>query len=577
MPHISVASLIPQGSLWQFFTPLLDRVLGLSALDHAYITHGCAGLAPTEFAERALQALEVQCPNAAQILSKIPKEGPVLILANHPFGGIEGILLIAMLSRHRPDIKILANRWLSTVPELRPMFIAINPFQPAALGNASALRDCHRHLKDNGLLTLFPAGRVSYYQNPPGAISDHPWHRVAGQLAKTSQTTVLTLFISGHNSKMFYRLGRISPKFRLLMLTRELLKSRGRRIHLAATVASCSPPAESIEQQTKLYRLLCYLQDPSYRQCWPKPAEALRPQPLANRCEARQLDQEIGKLPDQQILLRQNHYLVIYAQGPQIPLALKEICRLREKTFRTMDEGSGQPLDGDHYDHTYTQLFIYDQKACTIVGAYRMGQTDLLLYQGGLNTLYLDQVFEFEQGFPNRNKPCLEMGRSFIAPDYQRSFFALLLLFRGIGAFLCRHPQYRILYGTVSLSRQYDPLSVYLIQQWLAHSSPRVSARHEFCHPKNPELTRYLAERPLEERSLSELEWLVKQIESDDKGLPILLKQYHQMGAQFHSLGVDPNFAATPGLLLSVDMDQVPEKLLKRYLLEGWQKYQNRN
>jgi hypothetical protein len=162
------------------------------------------------------------------------------------------------------------------------------------------------------------------------------------------------------------------------------------------------------------------------------------------------------------------------------------------------------------------------------------------------------------------------MGRSFVVAGKQCSYNPLLLLFKGIGAFVCRFPRYRVLYGTVSLSCQYQPLSVLLIEQFLATPSDAVRAKKRFDHPVPPELTEYLAGYP---RDIESLDWLVSQIEPDHKGLPVLVRQYHQLGARFYGVGIDPNFSGTPGLLLSVDLLAAPAKLLKRYLGENSENY----
>ena len=145
-----------------------------------------------------------------------------------------------------------------------------------------------------------------------------------------------------------------------------------------------------------------------------------------------------------------------------------------------------------------------------------------------------------------------------------------MLLFKGISAFIAQHPQYRVLYGTVSLSKQYDPLSVLLIEQFLVTKTDKVMAKESFKYPIHHELLSYLKHNP---KDIETLDTLIKQIEPDGKGLPVLVKQYHQLGATFHCVAIDPNFASTPGLLLSVDVPSAPKRLLKLYLgdkLEGY-------
>jgi putative hemolysin len=237
--------------------------------------------------------------------------------------------------------------------------------------------------------------------------------------------------------------------------------------------------------------------------------------------------------------------------------------------FREHNEGSGEPLDTDHFDATYTHLFVIKKSTGQIIGAYRMGQTDKLLADGNLENLYLHRMFDFGPNFVNRQQPCLEMGRSFLIPEYQRSFQGLLLLWRGIGAFVCQYPQYRTLYGTVSISKLYDARSVAVIQQAMVTPTNKVVPRTLFDHKLHPEVQKFAEQHGLQ----SHVSALLKGIESDGKDVPILLKHYNKLGAVFHCLGIDKSFNDTPGLLLSVDLPNAPEKLLKLYLALGWQEY----
>jgi len=179
-------------------------------------------------------------------------------------------------------------------------------------------------------------------------------------------------------------------------------------------------------------------------------------------------------------------------------------------------------------------------------------------------------MFNFQPDFINQQQPCLEMGRSFIVEAHQNSFHGLLLLWKGIGAFVCKNPRYRTLYGTVSLSKLYDPRSVALINDIMVTDSNGVQAKAEFKGKLHPEVKNYIEAGS---EDITQLSALVKGIETDKKDIPVLLKKYHKLGAKFHCTGIDLNFNQTPGLLLSVDFPQAPDKLLKIYLGDGKDEY----
>ncbi|WP_413700115.1 GNAT family N-acetyltransferase [Psychromonas sp. KJ10-10] len=305
-------------------------------------------------------------------------------------------------------------------------------------------------------------------------------------------------------------------------------------------------------------RLQCYLNQSKVGQ----KALTQTLNPIQEEQNSEDLKQEINRLPEKNTLVNYRHFSAYYAQYEQIPYTLKEITRLREITFREQNEGSGLECDKDDFDKTYTHLFVFDHQAEKIVGAYRMGRTDILLKQDELSSLYLSQTFEFKKDAFNLQAPSLELGRSFISPAYQNSFYALLLLWKGICAFAYSHPQYRTLYGTVSLSQKYQALSITLINKTLNQHTPSVQAHHNYKNLNSAEIEGYFKKYKL---PLPLLSALVKGIEEDNKDIPILLKHYHKMGAEFHALGVDKQFNNTPGFLLSVDLAKAPEKLLNLY------------
>jgi len=549
-------------NLIRIIAPMVDRLLGIHKLNRLYHENGMPGLSPVDFCGKFIEFFRLNYHFRDLNISDISKTEPVIIVANHPCGGIESMVLLFHLLQHRSDLKVVSNRGVSLFSELNELQIYVNSFTSNAKGNTSALRACLKHLRNNGILLLFPAGRVSYPQGKPEAITDHRWNRMATILREKTNCNLHTVHVEGYNRPLFYQLGKIWYRMRLLRLNWEMLASYDRKLILSLSKPIKKFPQADQQQQTDLLYLQTYLNGVQLPP-WPISSEQ-KMQPVAAPIESFNLSTEISSLPEDNLLGKYKHYSIYWATQDQAPAVVKEIRRLREKTFRLVDEGSGKPEDGDHFDKKYVHLFVYDNEGNQVIGAYRMGRTDQLLAQD-IDQLYLSQIFHFSKDFVNQQKPCLEMGRSFIVSEHQRSFQGLLLLFRGILKFLNKFPQYRTFYGTVSLSRQYKPLSVALIQRWLCKPTNNVSARFPFESPVIPQLEHYLASN---EPRLEHLDWLIRQIEPDGKGLPVLLKKYHALGAQFHCIGIDKNFADTPGLLLSVDIDKSPKKLIQFYMGE---------
>jgi putative hemolysin len=562
----AISTVSPLSHILKIAAPLLDSLLGINKLRDIYLSNNLSGLDKQEFSEKLLNVLGINVLGAQGVINKIPKHGPCIVVCNHPYGMIEGVIIANLLTHYRSDTKVMANVGLKIFKEIKDYFIFANPLKPKAAINTSAIKQCFSHVKNDGLLVVFPAGRVSFFQSEKQRVTDGQWNRLAAQLALKTQAPLLPVFISGQNSSTFYNLGRVYYRFRLLMLIRELLKIQKSSISLSAgnlLTPKLLNKFEKTDDINALARLQCYLNDERFVTPWQEDNQSTQLKAIMQEVDKTKMKNELANLPSEQHLVDFKGYSVYYGYQEQIPNCVTEITRLREITFRTLNEGSGEPCDTDKFDATYMHLFIFDHKNEEIIGAYRIGQTDLLQKNSDVSALYLSQMFNFEPSFINQQQPCLEMGRSFIVQKHQGSYHGLLLLFKGIGAFMAQNPRYRTLYGTVSLSKLYDPRSVAIIDHAMVNNKQGVSANTPFNNKLHPEFEDFINDHTL---NIGHVSALVMGIEEDKKDIPILLKQYHKLGAQFHCMGIDSNFNHTPGLLLSVHLPSAPEKLLRLYL-----------
>lgn len=557
---------------FQLGIKLGDRLIGLHKMQQLYQTHNMQGLSKEAFVDKLLQVLNIGIVDEAALLAAIPRSGPLLIASNHPFGGLEGVILARLIGKIRPELKVLANSALQVFPELDEFFIFTNPLSLRDPKNGPSLRSALNHIKQDGALLVFPAGKVSYYQKDKRRIIEHEWNRLVGRILQQPKIQYLPVFVEGVNSAWFYRIERTFFKMRMLFLGRELLNKSGQdiQIKIGSNVTSnrIDTTSDDIELAA-LARAQSYALESHWRSEWPAVNQQAF-QALAAPIKPNTLQQEVEGLPKEQHLFSYRNFSVYFGYREQMPNVVLEIARLRELVFREHNEGSGDPRDTDRFDDIYTHLFVLNNETSEIIGAYRMGQTDLLMnnhsqHKDDLSPIYLSQMFNFTPEFINRREPCLEMGRSFLIPEYQRSFYGLYLLWRGIGAFVCKFPKYRYLYGTVSLSKLFDKRSIAVMKAALVEDSAHVSAINEFDFPLHSEIVEFGQSYGLRKHVSAFLQG----IESDGKDIPILLKHYMKLNARFHALGVDKNFADTPGLLLSVHLPSAPEKMLGKYLDEG--------
>lgn len=519
---------------------------------------------------RFLRGFDVKYDFATEDLRRIPERGPVVVVANHPFGLVEGAILGALLARVRPDFKFLANSLLAGVPELQPWLIAVDPYGGAASANWKSLRASLEWLKKGGVLVTFPAGEVSSFQLPDMQIADPKWNQNVVRLIQIGGATALPIFFHGANGPGFQIAGLIHPSLRTALLLRELVNKRGRTIRISVARPIRAARLKADDEATAYLRYRTHLLGArDAKKPW---KSLLEPKlaPIAGAVDAEQMRAEVAALPADHKLLETGDYQVYFAGASQIPNILREIGRLRETSFRRAGEGTGRSLDLDRFDAKYQHLWIWNPKTNEVVGAYRVAATDAVDSPRGL---YTNTLFRFRPGMLEALSPALELGRSFVRPEYQKSYAPLLLLWKGIGHYVAKHPQYRLLFGPVSISRDYTRESRTLMVSYLnarrgSHPlAALVEPRKRFRSKKMPgcdaEVLGTLVEKVEE---LSDVIADIADIEPDGKGVPVLLRQYLNAGGEVLAFNVDSQFSDVLDGLIVVDFLRMTQNLRERYM-----------
>lgn len=288
--------------------------------------------------------------------------------------------------------------------------------------------------------------------------------------------------------------------------------------------------------------------------------------PVATPLDPSQLAREVERLRLRDGPLASQAGLEVFlGTAEQLPQVLLEIGRLRELSFRAVGEGSGRERDLDRFDHDYLHLFLWDPAARAVGGAYRLGLTDRILREHGPDGLYCSSLFAFEDPFLDHLNPGLELGRSFVAPGYQKSLGSLLGLWKGIAAFVARNPRYGKLFGPVSISNDYTPISKHLIVRFMREKH-RERSLSSFVKPHHPLAEAEFGEiSPLLE-SIEEVSARVSDLEPDGKGVPVLLRQYLKLNATLLEFNVDPAFGNCLDALVLIDLERTPDRILGRYM-----------
>lgn len=545
-----------------FATRLLPHALGLHSLFKCY--HQCLPLSdgPADFAGRTLEALNISARIHGGNLDDLPVSGPLLLAANHPFGAAEGLVLAALCTQVRPDLKILVNHMLYRIPELRPLFIPVNVFNAKGdKDNISGLRAALLHLKNGGALAVFPSGTVSHWQIRERRVIDPEWNSMIGRLARIVGAAVVPLYFEGRNSLFFQAAGCVHPILRTMLLPRELWRMRGRGIRMR--IGKIVEPEllsalHNDKMRTSYIRARCYTLGRANTRC-----AAKRLVPIAAQQPRKGLMEEIRSLPPQRILADDKKFQTLRLNGEEVPVIMRELGRLREKTFRAVHEGSGKALDIDRFDPHYIQLILWDTQAGVIAGGYRTRFLFPSAPMKEVKTLYTSSLFQYKKEFFERCGASMELGRAFVTPEYQREYAPLLMLWKGI-CHLAAITGMRTLFGASSIGLGYTPESVYMLRKHLEERytnhdlASLVSGRRKprsFSGSNAPDICGL---------EYTVLDRAVKGLEGD-KGLPILFKHYLQMGGRIAAFHEDRDFGTLDALMV-VDLATVPEKLLLRYM-----------
>lgn len=526
-------------------------------------------------------------------LAKIPKTGPFIIIANHPLGAIDGILMTKIISEIRPDFKIMGNFLLSKIEPMNPYVIAVNPFENRKeLHNSSnGMRETLKHLQEGGCVGIFPAGEVSNKNNEFGEVLDKDWEKAAIKLIKKSKVPVVPMYFHAKNSPLFYQMAKINPNLQTMMLPAEMMNNRDKpiRIRIGKPISlKMMDEQESTEELAEFLKRKVYMMK-SYYEKRKSLQESLKLpnlsikfpislkseniiQNIIDETPKEDLVQEISKLKlADKLLFTNGNYDVFFANYDEIPSIMREIGRQRELTFRLIGEGSNLPFDLDEFDQIYNHLFLWDNDAQKIAGAYRMGLGREIMKKMGINGFYTNSLFEFDQELHPFFKKVIEMGRAYILPEYQMKPFPLFLLWRGIVHVCLRNPDHKFLMGGVSISDKFSEFSKSLIIEFM-RSHYYDSAVAQYVHPKN-EFKVKLRERDKTmffeemESDLNKLDKVIDDLEPELR-LPVLIKKYIKQNAKVIAFNVDPNFNDAIDGLMYIRISDLPESTIKPVLEE---------
>jgi putative hemolysin len=555
-----VSDLWPQAHPAPWQKVLLRRLLHEKEFQQFAASH--QHLRGLDMVEQALEHLQLRCEISARSLEQIPEHGPVIIVANHPTGAADGLALLYALSRVRRDVKVVANRMLVHLEPLASLFIPVDNISKQT--RRAALMQMNAHLENGGALLFFPAGEVS--RITAKGLRDRSWNPGFVKLAIKHSATILPMFIDGRNSFGFYVSTVIAPPLAMLLLFQQMFRKRGGVLHMKAGAripfANWHAPQMSARETAEKFRRHVIRLGKGQPGNFKTECAIARPEERSALKRDLARAERLGQTPDGKLI-----YLWRRDGQEDAPL-LRELGRLREIAFRAVGEGSGKQRDIDRYDDDYLHLILWDEDDLEIVGAYRFAPTAQQVEKHGLQGLYSASLFQYGEKMDSVIAQGIELGRSFIQPRYWGRR-GLDYLWLGIGAYLARYPEYRYLFGPVSMSGGLPPaardLLVAFYRLWFP-SGQRLAVSNR---PYPATLPAVLAQFSGTDYS-EDLIRLKSLLGNLGCGIPPLYKQYTELcepgGVQFMDFGSDPAFDNCIDGLVLVDLTRLKPARYQRYI-----------
>lgn len=568
------------GFLGTFSGWLLMKALKISTLNKIYNRN--KHLKDVEFLNAILDEFQIKFEIPEEDLKRLPKDGAYITVSNHPLGGIDGILLLKLMLEREPNFKIIANFLLHRIEPMKPYIMPVNPFEnhKDAKSSVIGIKETLRHLSDGKPLGMFPAGEVSTYKDGQ-LVVDKPWEEGAIKVIRKAQVPVVPIYFHAKNSRLFYFLSKINDTLRTAKLPSELLTQKDRvikvRIGKPISVAEQNE-YETIESYSEFLRKKTYMlanpfETESKLLTTPSLKLPKNPKQIAKPANHDKILEEVNCLKKGNYrLLQSKNYEVFFVTADKIPNILHEIGRLREITFREVGEGTNESLDLDQYDKYYHHMFLWDDDAQQIAGAYRMGLGADIFAKYGIDGFYLHELFRFEPELFDMMSKSIEMGRAFIIKEYQQKPMPLFLLWKGIVHTTLHYPEHKFLIGGVSISNQFSEFSKSLMIEFMKSNyyDPYIA---QYIHPKK-EFKVKLKDADKDfifnetEADLNKFDKIIDELEPGSLRLPVLIKKYIKQNARVVAFNVDPLFNNAVDGLMYIRIADIPESTMKPVMEE---------
>ena len=515
-----------------------------------------------EFVDAVLDHFDFDYKVSSNDIQNIPSSGKVVIVANHPLGGLDGLCLLKLVGQVRKDVKIVANDFLGGIDNLDSLFIQIDNFKNRqSKKDIKAIYDC---INNEEAVIIFPSGEVS--RASAKGIKDPAWNKGFLNFASHCNAPILPILVDGKNSRFFYTVSILNRTFSTLLLSNEMFKKKSKKIDIKIgeliPTEHIKPKGLTKKYIVNLYKKHLYALKKGKKSYFQTQGAIAHPESRQELYYELKNSKVIGETGDGKTI-----YLYNYSDDS---IVLKELGRLRELSFRSVGEGINKKRDTDKYDIYYDHIILWDKDELEIVGSYRIGNGEFINKNLGIEGFYSNTLFKYKKEFSSYLDESIELGRSFVQPKYWGSR-ALDYLWYGIGAYLNQNPQIKYMYGPVSISASIPKIAkdmlIFYYSYYYKSDEVLLESRLPYQYSKD---VKSLKEMFTLDDKKGDFKRLKLALANVGVVVPTLFKQYtdicHDGGVNFQGFNIDPDFSNCVDGLIIVKIDQIKDKQRRRYI-----------
>mgnify|MGYP000004574117 FL=1 len=515
-----------------------------------------------EFVDAVLDYFDFDYAVSSNDLQNIPTSGKVVIIANHPLGGLDALCLLRLIGQIRKDVKIVANDFLAGFDALNSLIITIDNYKLKQ--SKSDIKKIYEALNNEEALIIFPAGEVS--RATPKGIKDPAWNKGFLNFAQNTNAPILPIFLDAKNSKTFYTISVINKTFSTLLLSHEMFNKKSKRINIKVgqIIPNENITPKGIDKKflLNLYRKHLYALKKGKKSFFETQSAIAHPVSRIDLLNELKKSKLIGQTTDGKKI-----YLYDYTEDS---IVLKELGRLREISFRKVGEGVNKKRDTDKYDIYYQHIILWDENELEIVGSYRIGNSDFIFKNIGVKGFYSNALFQYNEEFTPYLKDSIELGRSFVQPKYWGTR-ALDYLWFGIGAYIKNNPNIKYMFGPVSISTTFPTVAkdmmIFYYNHYYGSKDNLIEAKTPYQYSNNLSEIKELFD--LNDKK-KDFKFLKSTLSNIGVSIPTLYKQYSEIaiddGVKFLGFNVDNSFGDCIDGFILVEVAKIKDSARQRYM-----------